>query len=99
MLRYQHHHATSEARRASRATSELRPTRVAVAEAVRRPGRGAPRDAGRVQGAVHGERRDRLQHACGYLNVEPFSFMRPIVVLIYAIGTGASAIAGEEGCH
>lgn len=32
----------------------------------------------------------------GYLNVELFSFMAPIVVLIYAIGTGASAVAGEE---
>ncbi|HEX4822105.1 MAG TPA: ABC transporter permease subunit [Acidimicrobiales bacterium] len=32
----------------------------------------------------------------GYLNVELFSFMAPIVVLVYAIGTGASAIAGEE---
>jgi ABC-2 type transport system permease protein len=32
----------------------------------------------------------------GYLNVELFSFMGPIVLLIYAIGTGASAIAGEE---
>lgn len=32
----------------------------------------------------------------GYLNVELFSFMAPIIVLIYAIGTGASAIAGED---
>ncbi len=32
----------------------------------------------------------------GYLNVELLSFMGPIVVLLYAIGTGASAIAGEE---
>jgi len=32
----------------------------------------------------------------GYLNVELFSFMAPIVVLVYAIGAGASAIAGEE---
>ena len=32
----------------------------------------------------------------GYLNVELFSFMAPIVVLIYAIATGAAAIAGEE---
>jgi ABC-2 type transport system permease protein len=32
----------------------------------------------------------------GYLNVELFSFMAPIVVLVYAIGTGASSIAGEE---
>jgi ABC-2 type transport system permease protein len=35
----------------------------------------------------------------GYLNVELFSFMGPIVVLIYAIGAGASAIAGEEDRH
>ena len=32
----------------------------------------------------------------GYLNVELFAFMGPLVVLIYGIGTGASAIAGEE---
>jgi ABC-2 type transport system permease protein len=32
----------------------------------------------------------------GYLNVELFTFMAPIAVLVYAIGTGASAIAGEE---
>ncbi len=32
----------------------------------------------------------------GYLNVELLSFMGPIIVLIYAIGAGASAIAGEE---
>ncbi len=32
----------------------------------------------------------------GYLNVELFSFMAPIVILVYAIGSGASAIAGEE---
>jgi ABC-2 type transport system permease protein len=32
----------------------------------------------------------------GYLNVELFSFMGPLVVLMYAIGAGASAIAGEE---
>jgi ABC-2 type transport system permease protein len=35
----------------------------------------------------------------GYLNVELFSFMGPIVVLIYAIGAGAAAIAGEEDRH
>lgn len=32
----------------------------------------------------------------GYLSVELFSFMAPIVVLIYAIGTGSAATAGEE---
>jgi ABC-2 type transport system permease protein len=32
----------------------------------------------------------------GYLNVELFSFMGPLVVLAYTIGAGASAIAGEE---
>ena len=32
----------------------------------------------------------------GYLNVELFSFMAPIVVLIYAIVAGAAATAGEE---
>ncbi len=32
----------------------------------------------------------------GYLNVELLSFMGPLVVLIYTIGAGASAIAGEE---
>jgi len=35
----------------------------------------------------------------GYLNVELFSFMGPLVVLVYAIGAGASAIAGEEDRH
>jgi ABC-2 type transport system permease protein len=35
----------------------------------------------------------------GYLNVELFGFMAPIVVLVYAIGTGAAAIAGEEDRH
>jgi beta-exotoxin I transport system permease protein len=32
----------------------------------------------------------------GYLNVELFTFMGPIVVLLYAISSGAGAIAGEE---
>ena len=35
----------------------------------------------------------------GYLNVELFTFMGPIVVLLYAISSGASAIAGEEDRH
>jgi ABC-2 type transport system permease protein len=32
----------------------------------------------------------------GYLGVELFSFMAPIVLLVFAIGAGANAIAGEE---
>jgi ABC-2 type transport system permease protein len=32
----------------------------------------------------------------GYLSVELFSFMAPLVLLIFAIGVGANAIAGEE---
>jgi ABC-2 type transport system permease protein len=32
----------------------------------------------------------------GYLNSEIFSFMGPILLLVYAIGAGARAIAGEE---
>ena len=32
----------------------------------------------------------------GYLNTELMSFMGPILVLVYAIGAGASAVAGEE---
>ncbi|HEX9717778.1 MAG TPA: ABC transporter permease subunit [Actinomycetota bacterium] len=32
----------------------------------------------------------------GYLNTELFSFMAPLLLLLYAIGSGARAIAGEE---
>jgi ABC-2 type transport system permease protein len=32
----------------------------------------------------------------GYLTAEIFSFMMPIMVLVYAIGVGSNAIAGEE---
>ncbi|MGZ4109074.1 MAG: ABC transporter permease subunit, partial [Actinomycetota bacterium] len=32
----------------------------------------------------------------GYLNSEIFSFMGPILLLVYAIGAGSRAIAGEE---
>jgi ABC-2 type transport system permease protein len=35
----------------------------------------------------------------GYLYVELLSFMAPMLVLIYAIGAGAAAIAGEEDRH
>lgn len=35
----------------------------------------------------------------GYLNVELFTFMGPIVILLYAINSGAAAIAGEEDRH
>ena len=35
----------------------------------------------------------------GYLSVELLSFMAPMLVLIYAIGAGAGAIAGEEDRH
>ncbi len=34
--------------------------------------------------------------AAGYLNTELLSFMAPMLVLLYAIGSGSSAIAGEE---
>jgi ABC-2 type transport system permease protein len=40
-----------------------------------------------------------LSTPAGYLNVELFTFMAPIVVLIYAINSGAAAIAGEEDHH
>src|SRR5579884_3961156 len=32
----------------------------------------------------------------GYLNTELLTFMGPLLVLVYAIGTGSSALAGEE---
>ena len=32
----------------------------------------------------------------GYLNTELFNFFAPILLLLYAIGAGARAIAGEE---
>lgn len=35
----------------------------------------------------------------GYLNTELFSFMGPVVVLLFAIGAGANGIAGEEDRH
>ncbi|WP_430298087.1 ABC transporter permease subunit [Sinomonas sp. B1-1] len=35
----------------------------------------------------------------GYIKIELLSFMGPIVVLLYAIGTGVAAVAGEEDHH
>lgn len=35
----------------------------------------------------------------GYIQIELLSFMGPIAVLIYAVGTGAGAIGGEEDRH
>lgn len=35
----------------------------------------------------------------GYLNTELLSFMGPLLVLIYSIGAGSSAVAGEENRH
>lgn len=35
----------------------------------------------------------------GYVQVELLSFMGPIAVLLYAVGTGAGAIGGEEDKH
>lgn len=35
----------------------------------------------------------------GYLYVELLSFMAPLLVLLYAVGAGASAVAGEEDRH
>lgn len=35
----------------------------------------------------------------GYIQVELMSFMGPIAVLIYAVGAGAAAVAGEEERH
>lgn len=35
----------------------------------------------------------------GYIQIELLSFMGPIAVLIYSIGTGAGAIGGEEDRH
>jgi len=37
-----------------------------------------------------------ITSAAGYLNTELLSFMAPLLVLAYAIGAGANAIAGEE---
>ncbi|MFI5040284.1 MAG: ABC transporter permease, partial [Acidimicrobiales bacterium] len=37
--------------------------------------------------------------AAGYLNTELLTFMGPLLVLVYAIGAGASAVAGEEERH
>jgi ABC-2 type transport system permease protein len=37
--------------------------------------------------------------AAGYLNTELLSFMGPLLVLLYAIGTGSAAVAGEEDRH
>lgn len=37
-----------------------------------------------------------LSTGAGYVQVELLSFMGPIVVLIYAVGSGSSAVAGEE---
>lgn len=40
-----------------------------------------------------------MSTAVGYVQIELMSFMGPIVVLIYAIGTAASGLAGEEDRH
>ncbi len=32
----------------------------------------------------------------GYIEIELLSFMGPLLLLIYAVGTGAAAVAGEE---
>jgi beta-exotoxin I transport system permease protein len=37
-----------------------------------------------------------MSTGAGYLQVELLSFMGPIIVLIYAVGSGSSAVAGEE---
>ena len=37
-----------------------------------------------------------LASPAGYLNTEFFAFMGPLLVLVYAIGGGAAALAGEE---
>jgi ABC-2 type transport system permease protein len=37
--------------------------------------------------------------AAGYLNTELLSFMGPLLVLLYAIGAGSAAVAGEEDRH
>ncbi|MGH3133430.1 MAG: ABC transporter permease subunit [Gaiellaceae bacterium] len=37
-----------------------------------------------------------LTSGAGYLDIELFSFMLPVLVLVLAIGSGARAIAGEE---
>jgi ABC-2 type transport system permease protein len=37
--------------------------------------------------------------AAGYLNTELLSFMGPLLVLVYAIGAGSTAVAGEEDRH
>lgn len=37
--------------------------------------------------------------AVGYLNTELLSFMGPLLVLLYSIGAGSAALAGEEDRH
>jgi len=37
--------------------------------------------------------------AAGYLNTELLSFVGPLLVLLYAIGAGSAAVAGEEDRH
>ena len=37
--------------------------------------------------------------AAGYLNTELLSFVGPLLVLLYAIGAGSAALAGEEDRH
>jgi len=40
-----------------------------------------------------------LSTGAGYVQVELLSLMGPIIVLVYAVGAGASAVAGEEERH
>ena len=40
-----------------------------------------------------------LTSATGYLDTELFSFMGPLLVLVFSIGAGSSAVAGEEDRH
>lgn len=40
-----------------------------------------------------------MSSAVGYLQIELMSFMGPMLLLIYAIGAGAAAVAGEEDRH
>ncbi len=40
-----------------------------------------------------------ITSAAGYLDTELLSFMGPLLVLVYGIGAGSSALAGEEDRH
>ena len=40
---------------------------------------------------------ENITSAAGFLNVELFGFMVPLLFIVFAVGLGSGAIAGEEG--